>query len=124
VLAATALAGLFLGVLIGAPAGFTYAVARRGWVDRDRAKEQVRQYQKDARVASRNAVGLIGVGVVVLVVAVACVVGTGNRDGAAPGACASAPGSASRTASGPPPAGHPAAATSTLPDRRVTQNCR
>jgi hypothetical protein len=94
VFAGTALAGLFVGLLIGAVVGSTYAVARRGWADLRAAKEIVTQAENDARAATRNAVGWIGIGVLLVVVAVACVAGTGRHDGADPGDCAPVPATA------------------------------
>lgn len=94
--------GLFLGLLIGAPVGFTYAVARRGWSDRTTAREAAKQMERDARDATRAAVGWIGIAVVVVVIAFACLFGAAGRDRAAPAACAppSRPPAAGRLAAG------------------------
>jgi hypothetical protein len=71
--------GLSLGLLIGAPVGFTYAVARRGWADRGKARTMAKQYERDARAATRTTMAWIGVGVALVVVVFACMVGAVNH---------------------------------------------
>lgn len=70
--------------------GFSYAVARRSRSDRDKARELVKQYERDARGAARTSTGWIGIGVVVVVIAFACLFGAAGRDRARPAACAPA----------------------------------
>jgi hypothetical protein len=105
--AATATVGLILGLLIGAPVGFTYAVARRSRSDRDKAREQVKQYERDARGAARTSTAWIGIGVVVVVVTFACLFGAAGRNRAGPSACAAASRRPAAAASGSPGAASP-----------------
>ncbi|WP_203917652.1 hypothetical protein [Rugosimonospora africana] len=86
--AATAMVGLFVGLLIGGPAGFTYAVARRGWSDRGKAREMAKQYERDARDAARTTLSWVGVGILLVVITFACVVGAASRNRAGSAACA------------------------------------
>jgi hypothetical protein len=123
--AATATVGLILGLLIGAPVGFTYAVARRSRSDRDKAREQVKQYERDAQGAARTSTAWIGIGVVVVVVTFACLFGAAGRNRAGPPACAAASRRPATAAPGSPGAASPGPVAGRLAAAKVSATaCR